>query len=131
MSLHHDRDFFPDLFRRLRAAPPGSQEWADLVAFLQVLEEGEGWRRVACTPYACAVQSPAPPPPTPAPPPPHLPPLPPTPHPPQELCGLTKHLQASQRNSLLLRLVGLGLFEVIGTIMRTGDPAVKLRATGA
>jgi hypothetical protein len=83
MSLHHDRDFFPDLFRRLRAAPPGSQEWADLVAFLQ------------------------------------------------ELCGLTKHLQASQRNSLLLRLVGLGLFEVIGTIMRTGDPAVKLRATGA
>ncbi len=48
----------------------------------------------------------------------------------QELCGLTKHLQASQRNSLLLRLVGLGLFEVIGTVMRTGTPALKLRATG-
>ena len=32
----------------------------------------------------------------------------------QELCGLTKHLQAQQRNSLLLRLVGLGLFQVGG-----------------
>ena len=32
--------------------------------------------------------------------------------PPQELCLLTKHLQAAQRNSLLLRLVGLGLFQV-------------------
>lgn len=48
----------------------------------------------------------------------------------QELCGLTKHLQATQRNSLLLRLVGLGLFQVISTIMRIGSPEVKLRATG-
>lgn len=47
----------------------------------------------------------------------------------QELCGLTKHLQATQRNSLLLRLVGLGLFQVISTIMRIGSPEVKLRAT--
>ena len=36
MSLHQDREFLPDLFRRLQSAEPGSQEWADLVAFLQV-----------------------------------------------------------------------------------------------
>lgn len=35
MALYQDRDFFPDLFRRLKQAPPGSHEWADLVAFLQ------------------------------------------------------------------------------------------------
>jgi hypothetical protein len=32
----------------------------------------------------------------------------------QELCGLTKHLQTSQRNALLMRLVHLGLFQVGG-----------------
>ncbi|PSC74221.1 Serine threonine-phosphatase 4 regulatory subunit 3 isoform B [Micractinium conductrix] len=82
MALYQDREFFPDLFRRLKAAQPGGQEWRDLVAFLQ------------------------------------------------ELCGLTKHLQAQQRNSLLLRLVGLGLFQVITTIMQQpGSAEVKLRAT--
>lgn len=64
----------PPTCRRLKAAPPGSQEWADLVAFLQ------------------------------------------------ELCGLTKTLQATQRNSLLLRLVSLGLFQVGGWA-----PALALR----
>lgn len=82
MALYQDREFFPELFRRLKQAEPDTQEWRDLVAFLQ------------------------------------------------ELCGLTKHLQATQRNSLLLRLVGLGLFEVITTIMQAhGSPEVKLRAT--
>ncbi|KAL4418834.1 hypothetical protein ABPG77_004074 [Micractinium sp. CCAP 211/92] len=82
MALYQDRDFFPELFRRLKQASPDSEEWRDLVAFLQ------------------------------------------------ELCGLAKHLQATQRNQLLLRLVGLGLFEVITTIMQTpGSPEVKLRAT--
>ena len=47
--------------------------------------------------------------------PPHpTPPHPTPPHPPlQELCGLARHLQATQRNSLLEKLVGLGLFEVM------------------
>ncbi|KAI3423413.1 hypothetical protein D9Q98_010630 [Chlorella vulgaris] len=81
MALYQDPDFFPTMFARLKAAAPGSSEWADLVAFLQ------------------------------------------------ELCGLTKHLQAQQRNSLLLRLVGLGLFEVMSAIMQRGGPEVKLKAT--
>ncbi|KAL4852743.1 Serine/threonine-protein phosphatase 4 regulatory subunit 3 [Chlorella vulgaris] len=81
MALYQDPDFFPAMFARLKAAAPGSSEWADLVAFLQ------------------------------------------------ELCGLTKHLQAQQRNSLLLRLVGLGLFEVMSAIMQRGGAEVKLKAT--
>lgn len=36
MSLHQDPAFFPELFRRLKAAAPESTEWRDLVAFLQV-----------------------------------------------------------------------------------------------
>lgn len=81
MSLHQDPAFFPELFRRLKAAAPESTEWRDLVAFLQ------------------------------------------------ELCGLAKHLQASQRNALLARLVSLGLFEVMTNALATGEPELQLRAT--
>ena len=37
LALHADPDFFPDLFRRLREAAPGSDLWRDLVGFLQEL----------------------------------------------------------------------------------------------
>eukprot|EP00887_Chlorella_sp_A99_P007007 scaffold2.g7007.t1 len=47
----------------------------------------------------------------------------------QELCGLAKHLQASQRNSLLERLVSLGLFEVMTEVMASGDAGMRLKAS--
>ena len=38
MALQADPTFFPELFRRLRTAQPSTEEWRDLVTFLQV-----GW----------------------------------------------------------------------------------------
>lgn len=40
MALQSDPAFFPELFRRLRDAEPGSEAWRDLVAFLQVGQHG-------------------------------------------------------------------------------------------
>jgi protein phosphatase-4 regulatory subunit 3 len=37
LALHARPDYLPELFRRLRAAPPGGQDWRDLVAVLQEL----------------------------------------------------------------------------------------------
>lgn len=47
----------------------------------------------------------------------------------QELCGLVRHLQATQRNALLSRLVELGLFEVMSSVLQSGDDEARLKAT--
>ncbi|KAL3162589.1 hypothetical protein ABBQ38_008638 [Trebouxia sp. C0009 RCD-2024] len=47
----------------------------------------------------------------------------------QELCGLARHLQPNTRAELLGQLVSLGLFEVLTNVIRSGDPALQLRAT--
>lgn len=46
----------------------------------------------------------------------------------QELVGLARHLQASQRNGLLSRLVDLGLFPVLASVLISGDADARLRA---
>jgi protein phosphatase 4 regulatory subunit 3 len=46
----------------------------------------------------------------------------------QELVGLARHVQASQRNALLAKLVDLGLFPVLASVLKAGDTAAKLRA---
>lgn len=39
----------------------------------------------------------------------------------QELTSLTRHLQAAQRNALLMQLVGLGMFDIVTDILQSGD----------
>ncbi|CAK0784720.1 hypothetical protein CVIRNUC_007924 [Coccomyxa viridis] len=46
----------------------------------------------------------------------------------QELCSLAKHLQAASRTQLLSKLIGLGLFEVIMTVLRDGGNDMCQRA---
>ncbi|KAH7621274.1 hypothetical protein Ndes2526B_g03615 [Nannochloris sp. 'desiccata'] len=46
----------------------------------------------------------------------------------QELVGLARHVQASQRNALLAKLIGLGLFPVLASVLKSGDTSAKLRA---
>lgn len=115
MSLHHDPSFFPTLFQRLRQAAPTSpspahrqqqhhQQQQQPAAFAGGAT-GEGEGVCAGEEWRDLVA--------------FL----------QELCGLSKHLQASQRHALLTRLGELGLFEVITDVMRFGDAALQLRAT--
>lgn len=46
----------------------------------------------------------------------------------QEIISLTRHLQATQRNSILMQMYGLGLFKVLSDILDSEDDAAKLRA---
>ncbi len=46
----------------------------------------------------------------------------------QELVGLTRHVQGGQRNGLLGKLIDLGLFQVLASVLKSGDAAAKLRA---
>jgi len=83
LSLQGDKRFFPDLFARIAESEKGSEEWRDLIAFLQ------------------------------------------------ELISLSKHIQASQRNTMLLQLCNLGLFQVLGDVLESEDGDAKLRAIDA
>lgn len=80
LILNNDKKFFPDFFEKLEAAEKGSEEWKDLVSFLQ------------------------------------------------ELISLSRNLQASQRNGILVRLYSLGLFHVLSEVLSTDDCESKLRA---
>ncbi len=46
----------------------------------------------------------------------------------QELCSQAKHLQPNHRQQLLARLISLGLFDIIGTILQHGDPGLQNKA---
>jgi protein phosphatase-4 regulatory subunit 3 len=83
LSLQGDKKFFPDLFARIAKAEKGTEEWRDLIAFLQ------------------------------------------------ELISLSKHIQASQRNTMLLQLCNLGLFQILGDVLESEDGDAKLRAIDA
>ena len=47
----------------------------------------------------------------------------------QELCALSKHLQVPAREGVMSKLQGMGLFEVLSSVMQHGEPELKLRAT--
>ncbi|CAI7885833.1 unnamed protein product, partial [Closterium sp. NIES-53] len=47
----------------------------------------------------------------------------------QEFCSLHKHLQITQRNQSFSALIGLGLFEIVTTILQHTDASLRLCGT--